>query len=147
MDKKKEEGVMDLTPLMDVVRTLRSPGGCPWDQAQDHKSMRRELVEEVYELLEAIDDGDVKGIREELGDVLFQVVFHARLAEEVGAFTMQDVITDVSRKLIHRHPHVYPHCFRQLHRRGTGQKDPPAALHERTVRSGHPHPEAVWQGC
>ena len=72
-----------------------------------HKSMRRELVEEVYELLEAIDDGDVKGIREELGDVLFQVVFHARLAEEVGAFTMQDVITDVSRKLIHRHPHVY----------------------------------------
>lgn len=98
---------MDLTPLMDVVRTLRSPGGCPWDQAQDHKSMRRELVEEVYELLEAIDDGDVKGIREELGDVLFQVVFHARLAEEVGAFTMQDVITDVSRKLIHRHPHVY----------------------------------------
>ena len=107
MDKKKEEGVMDLTPLMDVVRTLRSPGGCPWDQAQDHKSMRRELVEEVYELLEAIDDGDVKGIREELGDVLFQVVFHARLAEEVGAFTMQDVITDVSRKLIHRHPHVY----------------------------------------
>ncbi|UQT38886.1 hypothetical protein M5E89_10630 [Acidaminococcus intestini] len=87
---------MDLTPLMDVVRTLRSPGGCPWDQAQDHKSMRRELVEEVYELLEAIDDGDVKGIREELGDVLFQVVFHARLAEEVGAFTMQDVITDVS---------------------------------------------------
>ena len=89
MDKKKEEGVMDLTPLMDVVRTLRSPGGCPWDQAQDHKSMRRELVEEVYELLEAIDDGDVKGIR------------------EVGAFTMQAVITDVSRKLIHRHPHVY----------------------------------------
>ncbi len=107
MNKKKEERVMDLTPLMDVVRTLRGPGGCPWDQAQDHKSMRRELVEEVYELLEAIDDGDVKGIREELGDVLFQVVFHARLAEEVGAFTMQDVITDVSRKLIHRHPHVY----------------------------------------
>ena len=60
MDKKKEEGVMDLTPLMDVVRTLRSPGGCPWDQAQDHKSMRRELVEEVYELLEAIDVLPVK---------------------------------------------------------------------------------------
>ena len=107
MDKKKEERVMDLTPLMDVVRTLRGPGGCPWDQAQDHKSMRRELVEEVYELLEAIDDGDEKGIREELGDVLFLVVFHALLAEEAGAFTMQDVIMDVSQKLIHRHPHVY----------------------------------------
>lgn len=72
MDKKKEEGVMDLTPLMDVVRTLRSPGGCPWDQAQDHKSMRRELVEEVYELLEAIDDGDVKGIRKSWGMSFFR---------------------------------------------------------------------------
>ena len=93
--------------LVALLRILRSPEGCPWDRVQTHKSMRRELVEEVYEMLEAIDDGDVKGMREELGDVLFQVVFHARLAEEEGLFSMQDVIDDVVTKLIHRHPHVY----------------------------------------
>ena len=104
---EKKAGVMDLKPLMEVIRTLRAPGGCHWDRVQTHRSMRRELVEEVYELLEAIDDEDVAGMREELGDVLMQVVFHARLAEEEGLFAMQDVITDVVRKLIHRHPHVY----------------------------------------
>lgn len=69
--------------------------------------MRRELVEEVYEMLEAIDDGNVAGMREEMGDVLLQVVFHARLAEEEGLFAMQDVIDDVVKKLVHRHPHVF----------------------------------------
>ena len=103
----KSVGVMDVKPLEQVVKTLRAPGGCPWDQVQTHSSIRKGIVEEVYELLEAIDDKDVKGMREELGDVLLQVVFHARLAEETGAFTMQDVIDDIVAKLIHRHPHVY----------------------------------------
>jgi tetrapyrrole methylase family protein/MazG family protein len=107
MTEERKKGLMDVRPLEKVMAVLRSPGGCPWDQAQNHHTMRRELIEEVYELLEAIDDGNVRGMREELGDVLFQVVFHARLAEEEGLFTMQDVIDDVTAKLIHRHPHVF----------------------------------------
>jgi tetrapyrrole methylase family protein/MazG family protein len=107
MAEKKGEGVMDIKPLDKVIKTLRAPHGCPWDRIQTHRSMRRELVEEVYELLEAIDEEDTAGMREELGDVMMQVVFHARLAEEEGLFTMQDVIDDVVKKLIHRHPHVY----------------------------------------
>ena len=103
----KKAGVMDINSLTDVVKVLREPGGCPWDREQNHVSLRKGLVEEVYELLEAIDDCDAKGMREELGDVLLQVVFHARLAEEEGVFTMQDVIDDVVGKLIHRHPHVF----------------------------------------
>lgn len=102
-----EPGVLDLRPLIELVRVLREPGGCPWDRVQTHTSMRRELVEEVYEMLEAIDDGDTAGMREEMGDVLLQVVFHARLAEEEGLFAMQDVIDDVVKKLVHRHPHVF----------------------------------------
>ncbi len=102
-----EKGVLDLRPLIELVRVLREPGGCPWDRVQTHTTMRRELVEEVYEMLEAIDDDDVAGMREEMGDVLLQVVFHARLAEEDGLFTMQDVIDDVVKKLVHRHPHVF----------------------------------------
>ena len=93
---KEKISVMDVRPLTDVMATLRSPGGCPWDMEQTHSSIRKSLIEEVYELLEAI-----------LGDVLLQVVFHARLAEEEGAFTMQDVVDEIVNKLIRRHPHVY----------------------------------------
>ena len=96
-----------LEPLVDVVRTLREPGGCSWDQAQTHASLRRYLLEEVYETLDAIDNNDMENLREELGDVLLQIVFHARLAEEKGLFTVQDVIDDVSQKMIRRHPHVF----------------------------------------
>lgn len=96
-----------LEPLEDVVRTLRAPGGCDWDRAQTHSSLRRYLLEEVYETLDAIDNNDMVNLREELGDVLLQIVFHARLAEERGDFTVQDVIDDVSQKMIGRHPHVF----------------------------------------
>ncbi len=99
--------VMDVRPLTDVMATLRSPGGCPWDMEQTHASIRKSLIEEVYELLEAIDNLDYENMKEELGDVLLQVVFHARLAEEEGAFTMQDVVDEIVEKLIRRHPHVY----------------------------------------
>lgn len=100
-------GTMDIEPLTSVMQTLREPGGCVWDREQTHASIRRSLIEEAYELIEAIDNKDVAGMREELGDVLLQVVFHARLAEETGAFTMQEVIDDIVAKLIHRHPHVF----------------------------------------
>ena len=104
---KENVSVMDVRPLTDVMATLRSPGGCPWDMEQTHSSIRKSLIEEVYELLEAIDNMDYENMKEELGDVLLQVVFHARLAEEEGAFTMQDVVDEIVNKLIRRHPHVY----------------------------------------
>jgi XTP/dITP diphosphohydrolase len=99
-------------PLLDAVGVmdrLRSPGGCPWDAEQTHESLRQYLVEECFELLEAIDDGDRPALREELGDVLLQVLFHARLAQEhdTDPFGVDDVADALVRKLIGRHPHVF----------------------------------------
>lgn len=93
--------------IVDVMAKLRSPGGCPWDVEQDHASLRRCILEEVYEVLEAIDQKDSELLREELGDLLLQIVFHARIAEEYGQFSLQDVIDDLVAKLIRRHPHVF----------------------------------------
>lgn len=98
---------VDIMPLVKVMYKLRSPGGCPWDIEQTHSSIRRNLVEEVYELLEAIDANDTIGMAEELGDVLMQVVFHAQMASEAGSFDLQYVIDGVTEKLVHRHPHVF----------------------------------------
>jgi len=99
--------IFDINPLTDVMQRLREPRGCPWDREQDHRSIRQNFIEEVYEYLEAVDDGDYAGMREELGDVLMQVVFHCRMAQEAGKFDLQDVIDEVVEKLIRRHPHVY----------------------------------------
>ncbi len=97
--------------LLDVVAVmdrLRSPGGCPWDARQTHDSLRAYLLEETYEAYQAIEDGDLAGLREELGDVLLQVVFHARLAqEEDPAWSIDDVAGDLVDKLVRRHPHVF----------------------------------------
>jgi len=97
--------------LLDVVAVmdrLRSPGGCPWDAGQTHESLMPYLLEETYEAYQALEDGDVAGLREELGDVLLQVVFHARLAEEAGdAWSVDDVAGDLVDKLVRRHPHVF----------------------------------------
>lgn len=98
---------VDIQPLVDVMRTLREPGGCPWDQEQTHASIRSNMIEEVYEYLEAVDADDTEGMREELGDMLMQIVFHARMAEEADRFDLQDVIDEVVDKLIRRHPHVF----------------------------------------
>lgn len=89
------------------MKTLRSPGGCPWDIVQTHESLRRNLIEECYEVIEAIEAKDSKGLCEELGDLLMQIVFHARMAEEAGFFDMQEVIDGITEKLIRRHPHVF----------------------------------------
>lgn len=97
----------DFEDLQSVMRVLRAPGGCPWDMEQDHKSIRENLIEETYEVVEAIDTDNKELMREELGDVLMQVVFHAQIEEEVGGFTMEDVTTEVCKKLIYRHPHVF----------------------------------------
>lgn len=93
--------------LVRIVATLRSEGGCEWDRAQTEKSMRPFILEESYEVLDAIDRGDDADLAKELGDVLFQVVLVARMAEERGAFDLEDVIGGLNQKMIRRHPHVY----------------------------------------
>jgi len=93
--------------LMEIMRKLRAPGGCPWDAEQSHESLKRYLLEEAYEVIEAIDSGDRAHLKEELGDLLLQPVFHAAIAEENGAFTMDDVLDAINEKLIRRHPHVF----------------------------------------
>jgi len=93
--------------LREVIRTLRGPDGCPWDQAQTHESLAKNLIEETQELLEAIDGDDDENLVEELGDVLLQVVLHAQIGEDAGWFNMDDVVRGLSEKLIRRHPHVF----------------------------------------
>jgi tetrapyrrole methylase family protein/MazG family protein len=103
----KHKTQFDVRPLADVMQILREPGGCPWDREQDFDTIRANLIEECYEFLEAVDDKDTHGMAEELGDILMQVVFHSRMAEEKGMFTFQDVVDGVTDKLIERHPHVF----------------------------------------
>lgn len=93
--------------LREIVRILRHPGGCAWDQEQTHESIRRNFLEEAYEVAEAIDEGDPEHLREELGDVLLQVVFHASIEEDAGRYDLDAVADGVCRKLIYRHPHVF----------------------------------------
>lgn len=93
--------------LLDIVRLLRGEGGCPWDREQTHESIRNDFLEETYEVLEAIDCSDSAMLREELGDVLLQVVFHTRIEEEKSAFNFDEVCDEVCKKLIVRHPHVF----------------------------------------
>ena len=100
-------GGMRLLDLVRVQAALRAPGGCPWDAEQTHASLARHLLEETHELLEAIDAGDDDAIRDELGDVLLQVTFHAQIAADEGRFDIDDVAEGLVRKLIHRHPHVF----------------------------------------
>lgn len=94
--------------LVELMAFLRAPKGCPWDAAQSHESIRRNFIEEVYEAVEAIDNQDVPLLREELGDVLLQVVFHAQICAEAGEFDIDDVCTGIVKKLIRRHPDLFP---------------------------------------
>ena len=103
--KKNSYKFEDLLVLMDVLRS--KDGGCPWDAEQDHRSIRNSFIEEVYEAVEAIDDEDDVHLCEELGDVLFSVVFHAAIAKSEGSFDIDDVLNGICRKMIHRHPHVF----------------------------------------
>src|SRR5258706_496367 len=96
-----------LARLVDLMARLRAPGGCPWDREQTHATLRPYLLEEAYEVLDAIERGDPAALRDELGDLLLQVVFHAELAREAGTFTVGDVATAIAEKLVRRHPHVF----------------------------------------
>lgn len=93
--------------LVNVIGALRAPDGCPWDRVQTHESLTREMIEEAYEVVQAIENKDVPNLREELGDVLLQVVMHSAIAEDDGEFTLADVCNEVSEKMIGRHPHVF----------------------------------------
>ncbi len=95
------------TAFVALIARLRAPGGCPWDREQTHASVKPMTIEEAYEVAQAIDEGDDRELCAELGDLLLQVVFHARMAEDRGAFTIREVIAGVSEKMIRRHPHVF----------------------------------------
>ncbi|MBI4691365.1 MAG: nucleoside triphosphate pyrophosphohydrolase [Nitrospirae bacterium] len=98
---------MDIKKLVDIMAALRSDSGCPWDREQTRDSLKPFLIEETYEVLEALDERDPEKIKEELGDLLFQIVFHCRIAEENKEFDISDVIEGISNKMIKRHPHVF----------------------------------------
>lgn len=93
--------------LREIMRILRAPGGCPWDAEQNHESIKKNLIEETYEVIEAINKQDSELLMEELGDVMLQVVFHAAMEEEKGVFNLDDVADGICKKLIERHPHVF----------------------------------------
>ena len=103
--KSKERFTID--DLRQIVTILRSPGGCPWDGEQTHKSIIPGMIEEAYEVVEAIEEENGEMLREELGDVLLQIVFHADIERERGTFDFDDAVTDICRKMIIRHPHVF----------------------------------------
>ncbi|MBE6612117.1 MAG: MazG family protein [Ruminococcaceae bacterium] len=96
-----------MNDLREIMELLRAEDGCPWDREQTHQSIRRDLIEETYEVVEGIDKDDAAILREELGDLMLQVVFHARIAEEAGRFDLDDVADGICRKLILRHPHIF----------------------------------------
>lgn len=102
-----KEPARQMERLRAIMHRLRAPGGCPWDAEQTHESIISNLIEEAYECVDAIRSGDTTHMREEFGDLLLQVVFHAELASERGDFTFDDVAAAISDKLVHRHPHVY----------------------------------------
>lgn len=97
----------EMQSLVETIWRLRQPDGCPWDRKQTHESIGKNMIEEAYEALDCIEAGDETHLREELGDVLMQVVLHAQIAADAGAFTMADVARDINDKLIRRHPHVF----------------------------------------
>ena len=101
------ENLSQFDTLVDIIARLRAPDGCPWDRKQTHASLRENLLEECYEVLETLDKGDSKRLGEELGDLMMQIVLHAQIATEAGEFELGEVLTSINAKLIHRHPHIF----------------------------------------
>ncbi|MBO5947932.1 MazG family protein, partial [bacterium] len=97
----------NLEALINTIEILRSPNGCAWDREQTHATLKRNILEESYEMVDAINSGDLDNLKEELGDVLLQVVLHSQIAKEENHFNIEDVAKRINEKLIHRHPHVF----------------------------------------
>ena len=135
----------ELQRLVEVMDRLRSPGGCPWDAEQTHESLVKYLLEESYEFIDSVDAKDREGMREELGDVLLQVYFHSRIAQDhpTDPFSIEDVARAIADKLIRRHPHV----FEGLQVSGTGEiidkPNPPVLIHEAGIAKS----EAAIERC
>src|SRR5665213_754408 len=111
----------NIADLLAIMAALRTPGtGCPWDLQQDFSMIAPYTIEEAYEVADAIERGDLGDLKDELGDLLFQVVFHSRMAEEAGAFAFADVVAAINAKMLRRHPHVF----------GSARDMPPAAVEE-----------------
>jgi tetrapyrrole methylase family protein/MazG family protein len=104
---KIDKKIYDIADIIDIVEILRSDKGCPWDRKQSHKSLRECLIEEAYEVVDAIDNEDIDGLVEELGDLLFQIVFHSQIGLETGDFNFYNITTELNKKMIFRHPHVF----------------------------------------
>lgn len=107
MISKAKDSKASFSELVEVMKKLRSPDGCLWDREQTHQSIKRNMIEESYEAVEAIDDGEFDALKEELGDLLLQVVFHSQMAEEEGRFDIYDVIFGIVEKIKRRHPHIF----------------------------------------
>jgi len=105
--QRKEDRAITLETFQEVIAKLRAPEGCPWDRQQTHLSLRAYLLEETYEALDALDRENMYDLKEELGDLLLQIVLHAQIAIEEGDFTMQDIIEGITTKIIRRHPHIF----------------------------------------
>ena len=103
----KPKKLSQFSTLVDIIARLRAPDGCPWDRKQTHASLRENLLEECYEVLATLDEGDSAKLSDELGDLLMQIVLHAQIATETGEFELGDVIRGINTKLIHRHPHIF----------------------------------------
>lgn len=102
-----EINTKEIAKLLETMKTLRGENGCSWDRAQTHQTIRQNMLEEAYEAVDAINSNDMKHLKEELGDVLLQVVLHSQIADDNGCFTFEDVARGINEKLIHRHPHVF----------------------------------------
>lgn len=107
MGQKPPENLRNFQSLVEVMKSLRGPEGCPWDKQQTHESLTRFAIEEAHELAEAIDTGDMEEVKSELGDLLLQVVLHAEIARQDGHFAIDDVIETLNEKMVRRHPHVF----------------------------------------
>src|SRR5699024_4275660 len=103
---KKENKVYDINDLLDIMEKLRSSEGCPWDIKQTYNTLRENVIEEAYEVVDAVDNDDIDALVEELGDLLLQIVFYSKIAKEDGYFNFMDITTGITNKLIFRHPHV-----------------------------------------
>ena len=126
--------------LLKIIARLRAPGGCPWDQVQTHQSLKKYLLEETHELLEALDENDDQHLIEEMGDVLLQLVLHAQLKAEKKRFTFNDVVKRLTEKMIFRHPHVFKNAkiknLDELHRQWDALKAQEKASGSRGQDSG-----------
>lgn len=108
MDTSKKDRIAKaFVEFVEIVERLRGENGCPWDKVQTHKSVEKNFIEEVYEVIDAIECEEFSELKEELGDVLLQVVFHAQMAKEENKFDIEDVIDAISQKIVYRHPHVF----------------------------------------